>query len=227
MKALMGRQALTVRTIFDRLRTVHAGGEVVDALASGSTRTTYGELADRVLRLVTVLRDLGVQPGDRVATFNIDGTSHLSEYDFGFVDENGFTPIALSPAGPSSVFGSYRFEGGSLVNFALRESVSGSIYSIADPLDYADQLFLDPIDPSRSVNPPVSYTYYNSLLLEWDLDHNGSRDVGYTLTTANNPFDGLAPQSPAPVPLPASFFLFGGGLAGFSMMWKRLTVKMI
>lgn len=170
----------------------------------------------------------GTDPGDRVATFNIDGTSHLSEYDFGFVDENGFTPIALSPAGPSSVFGSYRFEGGSLVNFALRESVSESIYSIADPLDYADQLFLDPIDPSHSVNPPVSYTYYNSLLLEWDLDHNGSRDVGYTLTTANDPFDGVAPQSvPAPVPLPASFFLFGSGLAGFSMMWKRLTVKMI
>ena len=35
MKALMGQQALTVRTIFDRLRTVHAGSEVVDALSSG------------------------------------------------------------------------------------------------------------------------------------------------------------------------------------------------
>lgn len=167
----------------------------------------------------------GTDPGDRVGTFNIDGTFRLNEYDFGFVDETGFTPIALSPAGPSSVFGSYRFEGGTLVNFALRETSSGSIYSIADPLDYANQLFLDPIDPSYSVNPPVPYTYYNSVLLEWDLDHNGSRDVGYTLTTANDPFDGLAPT--APVPLPASFILFGSGLTGFGMMWKRLTVKMI
>ncbi len=80
MKALMGQQPLTVRTIFDRLRTVHAGGEVVDALASGSTRTTYGELAERVLRLVTVLRDLGVQPGDRVATFANNSSRHVELY---------------------------------------------------------------------------------------------------------------------------------------------------
>ena len=39
MKALMGEQPLTVRTIFDRLRTVHADGEVVDALPGGSSRT--------------------------------------------------------------------------------------------------------------------------------------------------------------------------------------------
>lgn len=80
MKALMGSQPLTVRTIFDRLRTVHADGEVVDALPGGSTRTTYGEMAQRVLRLVTVLRDLGVQPGDRVATFANNSSRHVELY---------------------------------------------------------------------------------------------------------------------------------------------------
>jgi fatty-acyl-CoA synthase len=80
VKALMGQQALTVRTIFDRLRTVHAGSEVVDALASGSTRTTYGDMAQRVLRLVTVLRELGVQPGDRVATFANNSSRHVELY---------------------------------------------------------------------------------------------------------------------------------------------------
>jgi fatty-acyl-CoA synthase len=80
VKGLMGQQALTVRTIFDRLRTVHAGSEVVDALASGSTRTSYGELAQRVLRLVTVLRELGVQPGDRVATFANNSSRHVELY---------------------------------------------------------------------------------------------------------------------------------------------------
>ena len=80
MKALMGEQPLTVRTIFDRLRTVHADGEIVDALASGSTRTTYGEMADRVLRLVSVLRELGVQPGDRVATFANNSSRHVELY---------------------------------------------------------------------------------------------------------------------------------------------------
>lgn len=101
---------------------------------------------------------------------------------------------------------------------ALRSNSSGLIYSITDPVDYADQLYLASIDPSNSVNPPVSFTYYNNLLLEWDLDLNGVTDVGYTLTTANDPFDGLAP---APVPLPASFLLFRSGLAGFGVTWKR------
>ena len=62
---LMGRQPLTVHAIFERMRTVHGDGEVVDATG----RTTYAELADRVLRILSVLRDLGVQHGDRVATF--------------------------------------------------------------------------------------------------------------------------------------------------------------
>ena len=80
MLGLMGTEPLTVGTLFERLRTVHAGSEIVDALATGSVRTTYGELADRVLRLVTVLRDLGVQPGDRVATFANNSSRHVELY---------------------------------------------------------------------------------------------------------------------------------------------------
>ena len=80
MDGLMGDLPLTVRTIFDRLRTVHADGVVVDALADGTTRTTYGALADRVLRLVTVLRELGVQPGDRVGSFANNTSRHVELY---------------------------------------------------------------------------------------------------------------------------------------------------
>ena len=76
MKGLMGRQPLTVKAIFERMRTIYASGVVVDA----SGRTTYGELADRILRAVTVLRDLGVQPGDRVATFANNSADHLLLY---------------------------------------------------------------------------------------------------------------------------------------------------
>src|SRR5690242_1787673 len=76
LTGLMGGQPLTVKAIFDRMRTVYADGEVVDATG----RTTYGELAERVLRLVTVLRELGVQPGDRVATFANNSARHLELY---------------------------------------------------------------------------------------------------------------------------------------------------
>jgi fatty-acyl-CoA synthase len=80
VKGLMGAQPLTVATIFDRMRTVYADGEVVDALPTGSVRTTYGELSERVLRWVTVLRDLGVGPGDRVGTFANNSSRHVELY---------------------------------------------------------------------------------------------------------------------------------------------------
>jgi fatty-acyl-CoA synthase len=80
VQGLMGAQPLTVRTIFDRMRTVYADAEVVDAFATGAGRTTYGAMADRILRLVTVLRDLGVQPGDRVGTFANNSSRHVELY---------------------------------------------------------------------------------------------------------------------------------------------------
>ena len=80
MAALMGNQQLTVRTIFDRMRTVYGDNVIVDALPEGTTRTTYRTLADRVLRLVTVLQDLGVRPGDRVASFAHNTSRHVELY---------------------------------------------------------------------------------------------------------------------------------------------------
>ena len=76
MTGLMGGQQLTVRDIFERMRTVYADGEVVDATG----RTTYGALAERILRVVTVLHELGVQPGDRVATFANNSAQHFELY---------------------------------------------------------------------------------------------------------------------------------------------------
>jgi fatty-acyl-CoA synthase len=77
LPGLMQPTPLTVRMIFDRLRTVHADGEV----ASPEGRTTYGALAERVLRLCTVLTgELGIRPGDRVATFGYNTARHLELY---------------------------------------------------------------------------------------------------------------------------------------------------
>jgi len=76
----MGAQPLTVRTIFDRMRTVYGDNLVVDALPEGTTRTSYACLAERVLRLVTVLQDLGVRPGDRVGSFANNTSRHVELY---------------------------------------------------------------------------------------------------------------------------------------------------
>jgi fatty-acyl-CoA synthase len=80
VQGLMGTQPLTIRTIFDRMRTVYADAEVVDAFPTGAGRTTYGAMAERILRLVTVLQDLGVRPGDRVGTFANNSSRHVELY---------------------------------------------------------------------------------------------------------------------------------------------------
>lgn len=80
MQGLMGTQALTVATIFERMRTVYGANHVIDAFPGSTVRTTYADLADRVLRLVTVLQDLGVQPGDRVASFANNSSRHVELY---------------------------------------------------------------------------------------------------------------------------------------------------
>ena len=77
LPGLMQDAPLTLRPIFDRMRSVHADAEVVDA----EGRRTYGEVAERVLRLCRVLTDdLGVRPGDRVASFAHNSARHLELY---------------------------------------------------------------------------------------------------------------------------------------------------
>lgn len=149
----------------------------------------------------------------------IDGTLPLGAYDFGFVTGSGYTKI-------TSLAGSWVFNGGDVVDFALRNRGSDNtfgtgddvIYSISNPLDYANQTYLLAIDPSYSQNPVVTSPYYRSLLLTWDLDLNGVADTGFDLsvTTPLFTYDGMAP-----IPLPAAVWLFGSGLLGLMGIARR------
>ena len=84
LPGLMQATPLTLHGLFERMRTVHGGKEVVSVLGSGDQRRvvrhTNAELAERVLRLCRVLRDLGVGEGDRVATFAFNSHRHVELY---------------------------------------------------------------------------------------------------------------------------------------------------
>ena len=78
MLGLMQQQPLLLSSILAHAARHHGRGEVVSKLADGLLhRTTYAEVERRARRLARVLRDLGVRPGDRVATLAWNGHRHL------------------------------------------------------------------------------------------------------------------------------------------------------
>ena len=80
MRSTMMDFPLTVGHIFAHGRTLYADSEVVTCEADGARRIQFGALADRAEQLAAALRRLGVQPGDRVATFGWNNSEHLEAY---------------------------------------------------------------------------------------------------------------------------------------------------
>ena len=80
MRSTMMDFPLTVRHIFEHGRTTYADSEVVTNEAEGVRRIEFGALADRADQLAAGLRRLGVEPGDRVATFGWNTQEHQEAY---------------------------------------------------------------------------------------------------------------------------------------------------
>lgn len=80
MDGLMQDVPLTIDLIARRAMQVGADLEVVSVEPGGVDRRTWAEIGARVLRLTTVLDELGVAPGARVGTFAWNGHRHLELY---------------------------------------------------------------------------------------------------------------------------------------------------
>jgi fatty-acyl-CoA synthase len=79
-EGLMMRTPLLVRGIAHRAEQLFADREVVTVTNTGVERSTLGEVAQRARRLASALHDLGIRPGDRVATFGWNSQRHLELY---------------------------------------------------------------------------------------------------------------------------------------------------
>ena len=80
MNGLMMDYPLTLAHLFDRASRFYAYREVVSKLPEGTHRYTYGEFHGRTRRLMGALSELGIGPGDRVATFAFNSYRHLELY---------------------------------------------------------------------------------------------------------------------------------------------------
>src|SRR5438094_9941433 len=81
MNGLMMDYPLTLSTIFRRAEAIYPRQEIVTRLADKSWhRYTFAEFAAHARRLAGALRDLGIRPGDRVATLGWNHSQHLEAY---------------------------------------------------------------------------------------------------------------------------------------------------
>ncbi len=72
---------LTLAHPHRRMRDCHPQAQIATLTPDGTiARTSYGEVCERVDRLARVLRRLGVEPGDRVATFAWNNQRHFELY---------------------------------------------------------------------------------------------------------------------------------------------------
>ena len=81
MNGLMMDYPLTLSTIFRRAEQVFPNQEIVWRLTDKSIRRyTFADFTGRARRLAQVLLDLGLKPGDRVATLGWNHGPHLEAY---------------------------------------------------------------------------------------------------------------------------------------------------
>ncbi|MBE7187728.1 long-chain fatty acid--CoA ligase [Jatrophihabitans endophyticus] len=71
---------LTVTAILHHGSRVYPDSECVTKTADGVRRATYAEIATNAERLAAALKDLGVQQGDAVGTFDWNNQEHLEAY---------------------------------------------------------------------------------------------------------------------------------------------------
>jgi fatty-acyl-CoA synthase len=80
MNGLMMDTPLLVRHIAERADSVFGSREIVSRTSDGVERSTYAQVVERARRLASALEQLGIRPGDRVATFGWNSLRHLELY---------------------------------------------------------------------------------------------------------------------------------------------------
>ena len=80
LPSTMSDLPLSIRTIFEHAIKSHPRKQIIARDGSQVLRFTFAEFGKRVAKLANVLRTLGVQPGDRIASFAWNGHRHLELY---------------------------------------------------------------------------------------------------------------------------------------------------
>jgi acyl-CoA synthetase (AMP-forming)/AMP-acid ligase II len=80
MRGQMQHDPLVLTRLLERAATYSPRGQIATRTPEGMHRETYADLGERCARLAGALRELGVGPGDRVASFAWNSWRHLELY---------------------------------------------------------------------------------------------------------------------------------------------------
>src|SRR5215218_6715917 len=183
---------LTVRTIYQRARSLFPDKPLVTRRPDGIRRTTYGEWAERVARLAGGLRDLGVGPGDRVATFCWNSDRHLEVYFAAALMGAAYHTLNIRLGGDQLAY---------IVNHARDKvlisdaELAGAIGPVLGDLDTVEQVLV--LDAEGGERPSLGFGAehgYEDLversapMTDWpELDENQTAGICYTSATTGNP----------------------------------------
>jgi fatty-acyl-CoA synthase len=80
MDGLMMDRPLLVKQLAERAEAIFGDRDVAARTQEGIERSSYAQIVERARRLASALTELGVEPGDRVATFAWNSMRHLELY---------------------------------------------------------------------------------------------------------------------------------------------------
>ncbi len=183
---------LTVQTIYQRARSLFPDKPLVTRRQGGVRRTTYGEWADRVARLAGGLRELGVGPGDRVATFCWNSDRHLEVYFAAAMMGAAYHTLNIRLGGDQLAYIVNHSRDKVLICDAELAPAIGPVLPSLDTVEHL--LVLDPAEGERPALGFGSEHGYEELversapLTGWPaLDEHQTAGICYTSATTGNP----------------------------------------
>ncbi|HET6749447.1 MAG TPA: long-chain fatty acid--CoA ligase [Actinomycetes bacterium] len=183
---------LTVRSIYERARKLFPDKQLATRRPAGVERTTYGDWAERVARLATALRELGVGPGDRVATFCWNHDRHLETYFAAALMGASYHTLNIRLGGDQLAYILNHAGDKVLVADAELAPAIGPVLPGAETVEHV--LVIPSVEGERPQLGARSEHDYEALveraapMADWpDLDERQTAGICYTSATTGNP----------------------------------------